>query len=299
MSTESVTISADFDFASHFATVNQQQLHYITQGEGAPMLFLHGIPTSSYLWRNVIKALPTSVRAIAPDLIGMGRSDKPAIKYSVFDHIAYISGFIEALDLRDITLVLHAWGSVIGFAIAKQMPERISGLAFLEAHIRLPTSRDNVSLPVQQLTQILDMPDGGYDVVMHSNYFVNKVLPSGVLRTLSEVEMQHYLAPFEKSGSCLPLWQYLQDLPLCDEDDCDVAALIKDYSAWLCETDIPKLMLYAVPGFVTTIDTVMWAKTHLTHLSQVDLGDALHYAQESKPLEMALALNEWYQNTVA
>jgi len=147
---------------------------------------------------------------------------------------------------------------------------------FFESHLRPPTGREMVSLPVQELASVLDSDDGGYDVIMNSNYYVNKVMPSGVLRPLSAAEMRYYQEPFTQPGSCRPIWQYLQDLPLGDESS-EVSELISQYSISLTQSSLPKLMMYAVPGFITTIDTVMWARDNLSQLTLVDLGDALHY----------------------
>jgi haloalkane dehalogenase len=133
---------------------------------------------------------------------------------------------------------------------------------------------------------------------MNSNYFVNKVLPSGVFRKLSEEEMQNYLAPFKEPGSCKPLWQYIQDLPLGDGPE-DVIELIKNYSQVLQCSEIPKLMLFAVPGFNTTINTVHWAKDHLPNIEIVDIGDGLHYAQETSPTKIGFVLKRWYNALLA
>ncbi len=288
-------ISAAFTYDANFVEVNGSKLHYIQQGQGRPIVFLHGIPTWSYLWRNVIPYLSDDAHCIAVDLIGMGKSDKPDITYSVFDHVDYITGFIDALGLRDVTLVLHGWGSVIGFHYAMTHQDNIRGLAFLESHVRPATEIDMVSLPLLEMASVANTPDGGYDIIMNSNYFVNKVMPSGVLRPLTDEEMQQYQAPFQAPGSCRPLWQYLQELPLGNSGDPKVLDMIKQYSAALTKSTLPKLMLYAVPGFVTTIDTVKWAKDHLLNLTLVDIGDALHYAQESNPEKIGTELVNWYR----
>jgi len=291
---EQHAISAKFPYTSHYLEVQGSKMHYIEEGNGEPILFLHGIPTSSYLWRNIIPYLSDLGHCIAPDLIGLGKSDKPEINYNIDDHIAYIEAFIDKLNLNNITLVLHAWGSVIGFDYAMRNPDRIKAIAFLEAHIRPVTDVDMVTLPVQELASILQSPDGGYEVIMHSNYFVNKVLPSGVLRRLTEEELLNYQQPFLKPGSCKPLWQYLQDLPL-DSGPNAVTQLISRYSKKLAASPIPKLMLYAVPGFNTPISTVEWARDHLKNLTLVDIGEALHYAQETNPIEIGSELRKWYK----
>ncbi|MEM7040607.1 MAG: alpha/beta fold hydrolase, partial [Bacteroidota bacterium] len=126
-------ISTEFPFESHFITVNGSNIHYIDEGEGDPIVFLHGNPTSSYLWRNIIPYLTGLGRCIAPDLIGMGKSDKPNINYGFVDSYAYLKGFFEALKLENVTLVVHDWGSGLGFHYAHQHPDNIKGLAFMES----------------------------------------------------------------------------------------------------------------------------------------------------------------------
>jgi pimeloyl-ACP methyl ester carboxylesterase len=126
-------IAIEFPFQSNFVQVHDSKIHYIDEGKGEPMLFLHGNPTSSYLWRNIIPHLTDKARCIAPDLIGMGKSDKPDIEYRFFDHARYVEGFIEKMKLKDITLVVHDWGSGLGFHYAMRNEDKISGIAFMES----------------------------------------------------------------------------------------------------------------------------------------------------------------------
>jgi len=296
MTTNSPSLT-DFPYASKYVEVNGSKMHYIEQGNGDPIIFLHGIPTWSYLWRNIIPFLSPYARCIAVDLIGLGKSDKPEIDYTVSDHINYFEGFIEALGLENMTLVMHAWGSVIGLDYAMHHEDKIKALAFMESQIRPSTTKEMVSLPIQELTSIIDMPDGGYDIIMNSNYFINKVLPAGILRKLTNTEIQAYQMPFQTAESCKPLWQYLQDLPL-GKGPSKTVDLIANYSKKLEQSQLPKLMLYAVPGFITTIDTVIWAKEHLPNLRQVDIGEALHYAQESNPQLIGEELRDWYTHII-
>ncbi len=273
------------------------KLSYLEQGSGAPMLFLHGVPTSSYLWRNIIPALENEARCIAPDLIGMGNSDKPDIEYTIFDHIKYIEAFIDQLDLKEITLVLHAWGSVIGFDIAMRRPELFKGIAFIESQIRPMVDSSMVSLPMHEINALVNNIEEGKHLVMDSTYYVDQILPAGVLRHLTDEEMQEYRRPFLKPGSCKPIWQFLLDLPKgCRQTP--VLDLITNYSEKLQHSDIPKLMMFAVPGFNTTIDTVQWAEQHLPNLTLVDIDEGLHYPQESNPELIASELKQWYEDAV-
>lgn len=278
-----------------YVSVKGSKIHYVEMGlsDADPILFLHGIPTSSYVWRHVMPTLSKKARCIAPDLIGMGQSDKPNIAYRVFDHIAYIEAFIDALQLKNITLVLHGWGSVIGLDYARRHEHNIKAIACYESHLQPITDWSQLSLPVQQLATLLNRSEASYRAVMQRNYFIEKVLPNSLLSELSDEAMQTYRAPFTTEDSRKPIWQYLQDLPL-GKGPADVVALIKQYADWLQRTEIPKLILYAMPGFATTIETVAWAKKSFPNTQVETLGNALHLAQESSPAIFSEILGNWY-----
>ena len=285
------------EITSKKVAVKGSEMHYYDIGSGDPILFLHGIPTCAYLWRNIIPALSPYARCIAPDLIGMGQSDKPDIDYRVFDHIAYIEEFIDKLKLKNITLVLHGWGSVIGFDYARRNEKNIKAIAFYESHLQPVTDWNQLSLPVQQFATLLNRPGASYRSVIKQNYLVEKILPRSVIRELTDEEMANYRAPFPTPESRKPLWQYVNDLPL-GKGPVDVMSLIQSYSDWLQITKIPKLLLYAIPGFMTTMDNVRWANAHLPNIELASLDDALHLAQESVPEQFSAALLNWYRGSV-
>ncbi len=282
---------------THFISVNGSKMHYYDDGVGDPVLFLHGIPTSAYLWRHIIAALSPNMRCVAPDLIGMGLSDKPDIEYRVFDHIQYIDAFIDALQLKNITLVLHGWGSVIGLDYARRHEKNIKAIAFYESHLQPVSNWDQLSLPVQQFATLLNRPGASYRAVIKQNYFIEKLLPRSMIRKLTDDEMAHYRAPFPTPETRRSLWQYVNDLPL-GKGPSDVMELIQTYSAWLQKTTIPKLLLYAIPGFMTTIEEVTWARDHFPNTQIASLDDALHLAQESVPDQFSEALLNWYTKSL-
>lgn len=282
---------------SRYVAVKNSQMHYLDEGTGDPIVFLHSVPTSSYAWRHIIPSLSHCARCVAPDLIGMGNSDKPDIDYRVFDHIAYFDAFIEALQLKNITLVLHGWGSVVGFDYARRHEKNIKGIAFYESHIQSVTDSRELSLPVQQLATLLKRPGASYRAVIKQNYLIEKLLPNSSIRKLTNAEMEHYRHPFPTPESRKPLWQYVQDLPL-GNGPADVVALIQGYSDWLQKTTTPKLMLYAIPGFMTTVNSVQWAKERLPNITLASLDNALHLAQESVPEQFSKILLEWYQTLI-
>lgn len=278
---------------SHYVEVYGSKMHYLEEGGGNPILFLHGIPTSSYLWRNIISHLSSLGRCIALDLIGMGKSDKPNIEYNIHDHIKYVDKFIETLGLKNITLVMHGWGSVIGLDYAMRHEKNCKGLVFYESYLR-PFNKEDISLPLQEQILALQDQENSYDLIMNSSYFVDKVLPQEMLMPLSDQDMVLYREPFLKEGAGKPLHRYLQELPRGDNNS-DVDKIIANYSKKLSKSKLPKLMLYSVPGFITTIATAMWAKEHLPNLEIVDVGEELHYAQETNPVLMRESISAWMQ----
>jgi len=286
-------ISADFPYKSHYADIYGSKMHYIKEGEGEPILFLHGVPASSYVWRNIIPHLAALGCCIAPDLIGFGQSDKPNIQYTITDHIEYIEKFIETLSLDRILIVMHGWGSVIGFDYAMRHPEKCKGLVFYEAYLR-PMHYDDISLPYQEQVLSWQKQDSVTDLTIDSMHFIDKVLPQSVMRHLSEKELSYYRDPFKEEKSGKPLHQYLSELPNGDNNS-HASKIIAEYSKKLMQSPLPKLMLYSVPGFITTIATAVWAKNHFPNLEVIEMGEELHYAQESNPALMGETISIWLQ----
>jgi haloalkane dehalogenase len=279
---------------SHYVEVLGSKMHYIEEGSGDPVLFLHGVPASSYLWRNIIPYVSPLRRCIAVDLIGMGKSDKPDLLYSIDDHILYIEKFIEKLELKNITLVMHGWGSIIGLNYATQHENNCKGIIFYESYLR-PFNRDDISLPYQEQITFLDQQNNITDLITNTTYFVDNILLQSMMRPLTEEEMTHYRAPFLQDGSGKPLIQYLRELPRSNSLN-TVDKLIAAYSKKLMTSKLPKLMLYSIPGFLTTIATAIWAKDNLPNIELMEVGEELHYAQESNPRLMAETISVWLQS---
>lgn len=195
-------------FSSHFVNVLGSNLHYVDEGAGDPILFLHGNGCSSYIWRNIIPHMKSTGRCIALDLVGMGMSDKPDIAYRFVDHVRYVEGFIDAMKLRNITLVLHDWGAPLGFHYAMRNQDNIKGLAFFADAMLTPIRGWDQFLPEHKaLFQAFRSPDTGWDMAVNQNMFMEKVIPAGIARKLSKEEMDCYLAPFRDPGSRKPLAQ--------------------------------------------------------------------------------------------
>jgi haloalkane dehalogenase len=286
-------ISAAFPFESKFVEVQGSRMHYVEEGSGDPVVFLHGNPTSSYLWRNVIPHLSPLARCIAPDLIGMGKSDKPDIEYRFFDHARYVDGFIEALGLRNITFVVYDWGSALGFHYARQHEDNVKGLAFMEAIVR-PLTWDEWPEQARQMFQAFRTPQVGWDLLVNQNAFVEQVLPGAIFRKLSEEEMDRYREPFLDPASRKPVWRWPNEIPIEGEPP-DVVEAAQAYADWLGKSDVPKLLLYAQPGAIMREPLVEWCRKNMRNLKAVDIGAGVHFVQEDRPHEIGEAIAQWYR----
>jgi len=289
----SPTISAEFPFESHYVEVLGSKMHYIDEGEGDPILFIHGNPTSSYLWRNIIPFVTNDARVIAVDLIGMGKSDKPDIDYRFVDHAKYLDAFIEELELENITLVIHDWGSGLGFNYAMQNEDNIKGIAFMEA-ILMPMTSDEFPAEFREIFQMFRTPGIGEDMIMTQNFFVEQMLPGGILRELTEEEMNQYREPYPTVESRKPVWMWPNEIPM-DGEPADVHKIVTDYNQWLQETEIPKILFYVNPGTIITAPIVEWSETNLKNLETVYVGEGIHFIQEDHPDEIGKGLAEWYR----
>jgi haloalkane dehalogenase len=291
-------MSAEFNYPSQFEDVLDSKIHYVELGSGDPILLLHGMPSSCYVWRNILPILAPLGRCIAPDLIGMGKSGRPDLAYTLDDHIRYIEAFIEAKKLKNVTLIMHGWGSLIGFDYAMRHEANCKGLAFYEAFLR-PLKGNDLSLPFQEQLRELEAMDNKQDPMANAAFFMDRLLPQLMVRHLNAEETKHYREPLAKpeealKGICKVLIQHRAELPRGDGKS-KVDQRIESYSKKLTKSKLPKLLLYSIPGFITTIATVMWAKDNLPHLEVGDLGEELHFAQESQPQLMGELISAWLQ----
>ncbi|MCZ6553626.1 MAG: haloalkane dehalogenase [SAR324 cluster bacterium] len=287
----SETISPDFPFESRFVEVKGSRMHYVEEGSGEPILFLHGNPTSSYLWRNVIPHLSGQGRCIAPDLIGFGKSDKPDIPYRIFDHAEYLDGFIEALGLERVKFVVHDWGSFLGFHFAGRHPERVSAIAFMEAVIK-PIEWEDRS---EQFRTLFSMfrSEKGWPTIRDQNFFVEKVLPGSIVRKLTDAEMEVYRAPFKEPESRKPTYVFPNDIPLSGEP-ADVVAAVNRYGDVLNKAGIPMLLLAFEPGAIIGKVEVDWCKTRFPTLQVKELGKGIHFVQEDQPHAIGQAVSAFF-----
>jgi len=290
-------ISPEFPFESRFVEVLGSRMHYVDEGEGNPILFLHGNPTSSYLWRNVIPHVTPFARAIAPDLIGMGRSEKlsgkPKPAYRFFDHVLYLEGFIEALGLRNVTLVLHDWGSALGFHYARRHEENVRGLVFMEAILR-PWRWSEFPAGWKTVFRLFRTPGPGELLILGLNLFVRGVLPTATVRKLSPEELARYAEPYPTIASRRPVLRWPREIPI-NGRPAQVHEAVDAYGRWLEETRLPKLLLHARPGGIIDAAEVEKLRGSLPNLTLVDIGPGIHYVQEDNPHGIGEAIAEWWR----
>ncbi len=287
-------VSAAFPFESKYIDVLGSKIHYIEEAEGDPILFLHGNPTSNYLWRNVIPHLRGQGRLIAPDLIGMGKSDKPDIDYGFAGTYKYVEGFIETMALKNITLVLHDWGSGMGFNYANLHRDNIKAIAFMEAMYDAPTMYD-MPFSVKTALKMVRNPLLGKLMVQGGNIFIKKMLPDMILRKLSKEEMDFYGEPYQTFKSRKPLLAWPRDIPFADGKPTPATQPVKDWSTWLRDSEIPKLGFYVSPGVAIKEKDVKVIRETFKNTELIDLGEGLHFIQEDYPHEIGQGISDWHK----
>ena len=244
-------ISAVDPYPRRRVPILDSEMAFVDVGAGEPVVFLHGNPTSSYLWRNVIPRVEPAGRCLAPDLIGMGDSGRaPAGSYRFADHARYLDAWFEALGLRRVTLVVHDWGSALGFHWARRHADRVRGLVYMEALVR-PVTWDEWPEAARKIFQALRSP-AGEEMILQKNVFVDRILPASVLRGLGDAEMAVYRRPYLEPGeSRRPTLTWPREIPI-DGEPADVVAIALAYAEWLAKSDLPKLFVNAEPGVILT-----------------------------------------------
>ena len=286
-------VSAEFPFESKFVDVHGSKMHYIDEGEGDTILFLHGNPMSSYLWRNIIPHLSGQGRCIAPDLIGMGKSDHPDIPYRYDDQYRYLCGFIDALEIgSNVTLVIHDWGSGLGFRWAFDNKDDVKGIAFMEAMIRT-MSLDDMPGSLRMAMRMMRAPGTGWLMVSVANIFLKKMVSDLTHAEISPEALAYYRSAYPTIASRKAIRQWPRELAL-DGKPADNFAVIEAYREWLTQTDVPKLLFYGNAGVAIKEAEVVWCRENLSNLDVVDLGDGIHFLQETHPKTIGHELSRWY-----
>jgi haloalkane dehalogenase len=292
LATAASAISAADPHPRHSVRVLDGEMSYVDVGTGAPIVFLHGNPTSSYLWRNVIAHVRDLGRCLAPDLIGMGRSGKsPAGGYRFVDHARYLDAWFDALGLtRDVILVVHDWGSALGFHRAARNPVHFAGIAYMEA-IAAPRRWEDFG-DAEGIFRALRSPQGEH-LVFDENFFVEKVLPRAIIRKLSEEEMAAYRQPFREREARLPTLVWPREIPI-DGEPADVAAIVATYAAWLARSNIPKLVVLGDPGAIITGRNRDYFRAWPNQREIIVNGR--HFVQEDSPHEIGVALAQFVRS---
>lgn len=287
-------ISAADAYERHRIAFLETEISYVDTGAGEPVVFLHGNPTSSYLWRNVIPHVEGLGRCLAPDLVGMGDSGAaPDGSYRFVDHVRYLDAWFEALGLTNVTLVVHDWGSALGFYWAYRHPERVRGIAYMEAVVR-PLTWEEWRDESRQIFQDL-RSEAGEEMVLEKNLFIEGILPSAVLRDLTEEEMNVYRRPYLEPGeSRRPTLTWPRELPINGEPE-DVVSIVDDYSEWLAQSDVPKLFVNAEPGAILTGSQREFCRTW-PNQEEVTVRGA-HFVQEDSPHEIGEAVATFVRRT--
>ncbi len=285
--------------AKQFVDVRGKRMAYVEMGEGDPIVFQHGNPTSSYLWRNIMPHLADQGRCIAVDLIGMGDSEKlqnsGPQSYRYVEHRDYLFAAWEALNINDrVTFVIHDWGSALGFDWAQQHAESVLGIAYMEAIVR-PVTWDEWPEKATQVFQGF-RSEAGEAMVLDKNIFVERVLPSSVLRDLSDDEMNVYRRPFQEAGEDRrPTLTWPRQIPIEGEPE-EVHDIVAGYSSWMATSELPKLFINADPGSILVGAQREFCRTWKNQQEVTVAG--LHFLQEDSPHEIGKAIADWRQQII-
>ena len=270
-----------------------KQIAYVEMGEGDPIIFQHGNPTSSYLWRNIMPQLQSLGRCIAMDLIGMGDSekleDKGNMTYSYDTHKKYFDGFLDAIGVEsNATLVIHDWGSALGFDWANDYPQRVKAICYMEGIVQSMKWED-WNEDAKGIFQGFRSP-AGEEMILEKNLFIEAVLPGSILRKLSDAEMNEYRRPFNDKKSRRPTLDWPRQIPL-ENDPPEICRIVDSYSQWMAENNIPKLFINAEPGAILIGKQREFCRTWKNQKEVTVKGS--HFIQEDSPNEIGNAIFDW------
>jgi len=273
-----------------------KNMSYIEKGEGNPIIFQHGNPTSSYLWRNIIPYLENQGRCIAIDLIGMGDSDKLTDKgnntYSYHIQKKYFDACIEELGInKNTTFVIHDWGSALGFNWAYEHQQNVKGICYMEAIVKNITWNDWPE-DAKSIFQGF-RSDAGENLILKKNLFIEGILPNAIIRNLTESEMSVYRRPFIKEIDRRPTLDWPRQIPINNEPE-GVCKIVEDYSSWMSLNEIPKLFINADPGSILTGKQREFCRKWKNQQELTVKGN--HFIQEDSPKEIGEAISNWYRN---
>lgn len=284
-----------FAAGKSFVDILGSSMAYVEEGSGPTVLFLHGNPTSSYIWRNIIPHVAAIGRCIAPDLIGYGHSAKPDIDYSFPDQFRYLEAFIEKVVPGPLYLVAQDWGTALAFHFAARNPEKVLGLAFME-YIRPAETFETFHQKPQarELFKAFRTAGVGERLILEENVFIERVVPNAILRPLSEAEMAAYRAPFPDQASRRPILRLPRELPIDGEPTAFYATSLADHAA-LKSSSYPKLLFSGDPGALISPAEAEAYAVELKNCELVRLGAGAHYLQEDHPQAIGQAVRAWIE----
>nr|WP_174836725.1 haloalkane dehalogenase [Ruegeria sp. HKCCA6837] len=287
-------VSSDWATQKRKVAVNGHEMAYIERGEGRSIVFLHGNPTSSFLWRDVMPECEGLGRLVAPDLIGMGDSDKLSDPgpdtYTFETHRRFVEGFLAAVGVtRDAVLVIHDWGSALGFDWANRHRDAVSGIAYMEGIVKPLADWSEFNPQAAPLFQGF-RSDKGEELVLDRNLFVDKVLPGSVLRDLTEAEQNEYRRPFPNREDRWPTLTWPRQIPV-GGDPADVTKIATEYADWMAENDLPKLFVNAEPGAILVGAPRDFCRSWKNQKEVTVKGS--HFIQEDSGQEIGKAIAAW------
>lgn len=288
-------VPEEFKLEGQWVKVKGAKIRYIEQGQGDPIVFVHGNPTSLYLWRNVIPHVSGQGRAIALDLVGMGGSGKPKIEYRYKDHYDYFESFIDSLKLTNITFVVHDWGAALGFDYASRHPDRVKRIAFMEGvlpPIFPQPSFEAMGEEMGGMFRAFKDPVKGREMVIDNHMFVEQILPNFVNRPLGPKAMEEYRRPYTNPKDRKPLLAWPREIPIAGEPK-DVVARMEVIKQFMTATDKPILLLYAEPGVLVPPQLVSWYVQNIRRIETAFVGQGFHFIQEDNPDAIGRAISDW------
>jgi haloalkane dehalogenase len=259
--------------------------------EAPVALFLHGNPTSSYIWRNVLPLVAPVAHCIAPDLIGFGQSGKPDIEYRFADHVRYLDAFLDQAGIKTAFVIAQDWGTALAFHLADRRPEFVHGLAFMEFIRPFPTW-DDFHKDAIETFQKFRTPGVGEEMILGGNVFVEAIIPMGTARKLTDEEMSVYRAPFPTPESRRPTWRFPNEIPIAGEP-ADVYATLEKAHQVLAQSTYPKLLFVGNPGAIISPAFAKSFAAGLKNCRVVQLGSGVHYLQEDHPDVIGANIKEW------
>ncbi len=285
-------ISSVFPFESQYIDVLGSRMHYIDVGAGDPVLFIHGNPTSSYIWRNIIPHVQAQARCIAVDLIGMGRSDRPDIGYTYDDQYRYLCAFIEALGIgSDLTLVIQDWGSGLGLRWAHAHPDDVRAIAFMEAMVK-PMSYADLPGSLKVAMRVMRTGFFNWLLIGVADLFLRRLLPDLTHRALSPEALAHYRSEYPTIASRRAVRQWPREVPF-DGKPAKNHQTVMAYVDWLTRTKVPKLLFHGDDGVAIKAPEIAWLRESTSNLEVIDLGPGKHFLQETHPHRIGAELSRW------